>query len=272
MMKKNRFRSLLALAVFLPVILFALSSRSKALPLHDDELARRLHQGFTLAFATPEGFKETGVFKILGYLEPEVAMIHKITPKPASLKIEYSDSGEVGKFSSIKVICSQVKYYSLTIATATFEFPNCRLDDEALRNNRIRFLDTDEIRLKTEVSEGDILKVFDLYAQARSLRDLRLELKQNRANLGGWFRKGILTVKFEVRGDIKLVSPKVVNFNCDRLTLNRIPLPRNAARSMIANINPVFDSRKTWLNLNIDSINILDGFVETNARINRREG
>lgn len=271
-MRKSKLRIFFVLAVFLPLILLAMSTGSKALTLTDTELGERLQQGFTLAFATPEGFRETGVFKILGYLEPEVAMIHKITPKPASLKIEFSDSGEAGKFSSIKVICSEVKYYSLTIATATFEFPNCRLDSQALANNRIRFLDTDEIKLKTEVSEGDILKVFDLYAQARSLRDLRLELKQNRANLGGWFRKGILTVKFEVRGDVKLVSPKVVNFNCDRLTLNRIPLPRNAARSMIANINPVFDSRKTWLNLNIDSINIHDGFVETNARINRREG
>lgn len=272
MVKKCRFKSLMLLSALCLVILFAFSSDSKATPLIDDELVNRLYKGFSQAFATPEAFKETEIFKILGYLEPEVAMIHKITPKPASLKVEYYNSGEFGKFSSIKVICSQVHYYSLTIATATFEFPNCQLDEEALRSNKIRFLNTDEIRLKTEVSEENILKVFSLYAQARALRDLRLKLKQNRANLSGWFRKGILTIKFEVMGDIKLVNPKVVDFNCDRLIFNRIPLPRNVAKSIIAKINPVFDSRKTWLNLNVDSIEIFDGYVETNARINRREG
>lgn len=249
-----------------------LSSYTTAAGETDDRLIQKLEKGFALALATPEGFKATRVFNILGYLEPEIALIGKITPRPQSLKVEYQGAMPDGRFSSIRVVCSQVSYYNLTIATATFEFPNCQLDCESMQNNRIEFLQTDEIKLKTEVSEEDILKVFDLYAKARSLKDLSLELKQERARLGGRFRKGIVTVQFEVKGGIELVSPKVVNFRCDRLALNRLALPRNAANSMIAQINPVFDSRKTWLNLNIDSISILDGFVETNARINRRKG
>lgn len=267
-MKKMTLRICLVL-----LLMMVLTTNNAILDARENEtLKQQLLQGFTHALSTPEGFRSTEIFKILGYFEPEIALIGKITPKPQSLTVEFQKNGHEFGFDSIKVVCSQVSYYNLTIATATFEFPNCQLDGELLLQNQIRFLKSDEVKLKTEVSEADILKVFDLYAQARSLRNLRLDLRQEKAMLEGWFRQGILTVKFNLKGNVELVSPKVVNFNCERLVLNRIPLPRNTARSMIAQINPVFDSRKTWLNLNIDSISILDGFVETSARINRREG
>lgn len=269
--KENSAFSRRRLVLFCSALLFFVTPVF-SLPTPDFQLSQQLEHGFRQALATPEGFKATEVFRILGYLEPEIALIGKITPHPQDLRVEWQGPDQTGCFSFIKVTCSQVSYYNLTIATATFEFPNCRLDHDSLQKNQIRFLQTDEIKLKTEVSEADILKVFDLYAKAKSLRDLSLNLSREKANLGGWFRKGILTIKFDVRGSVELVNPKVVNFSCERLALNRIALPRNTARSMLANINPVFDSRKTWLNLNIDSINILDGFVETNARINRREG
>ncbi|MEW6710090.1 MAG: hypothetical protein AB1403_09745 [Candidatus Riflebacteria bacterium] len=264
-MNKKRINSYIFLILLLGVVLSPLIAE-------ESDLDRQLKSGFMHALSTPEGFRSTEIFKLLGYLDPEISLIGKITPRPAFVQVEYQPASFAYEFSNIKVICSQVGYYNLTIATATFEFPNCQLDMMQLQQNRIRFLKSDEIKLKTEVSENDILKVFELYTQAKALRDLSLDLGKERANLGGWFRKGVLTVSFKVTGRVELVNPKVVNFNCDKLTMNKIVLPRNAARAVFAKINPVFDSRKTWLNLNIDSVSIKNGFVETNARISRREG
>ncbi|GAB4279920.1 MAG: hypothetical protein Kow0029_24140 [Candidatus Rifleibacteriota bacterium] len=243
---------------------------NKLLNRHDT--ASLLLSGFSAALATPDEFKNTRIFNLLGYSESEIALIGKITPRPASISVEFETPEANGEFSNIKIICSQVTYYNLTIATATFEFPDCRLDLESLNNGKIRFVRSKKIRLKTEVSEDDIIKVFDLFARARSLHDIKLKLKTDKARIDGWYRKGLLTVHFKIEGDVLLKDSKKVDFACDRLTLNRIPLPRNTARAIIAKINPVFDSTKTWLNLNIEKINILDGFVETIASIDRKKG
>jgi hypothetical protein len=128
------------------------------------------------------------------------------------------------------------------------------------------------IKLKTEVSQSNLLKVFELFARARSLRDLNLKLEKDRVRLDGWYKKGWLVVYFRVRGGVKLINPKIVNFNCSKLTLNRIPMPRNARRSIISRINPVFNSSKTWLNLNIKDIKILKGSVQTIATIDKKKG
>lgn len=232
----------------------------------------QLEKAFTSAFACPEEFKSTKIFHLLGYTEAEIAAIGKITPRPVSLKVEIDRAEASDEFANIKVTCSQVRYYNLTIATATFEFPECKVDMQSLKQDRIRFTRSNGIKLKTEVSESDILKVFELFARAKSLRDLRLQLEKNRARLGGWYRAGFLTISFRVLGNVELVNPKVVNFDCSRFTLNRIPLPKHTARSMLSRINPVFDSTKTWLNLNIEDIKILDGYVETIARIDKKKG
>lgn len=256
------------------LLLFASGNMLKAEPwkeADETQLQHQLHAGFSSAFASPEAFKETNVFKILGYLEPEVSLISSITPRPAQIRVVYEKSDIPGGFKNLQVICSQVGYYNLTIATATFEFPNSRLDLEQLAVNRIMFHETDEVRLKTEVSEADILKTFALFAEARALKDLRIKLSDNRAQVVGWYRQGILVVKFDVRGNVESEGSKVVKFNCEKMRLNGITLPRNAARSLLAKVNPVFDARRTWLNLNVDKVIILEGFVETQARICRRE-
>lgn len=270
MSNPGKIRNLLCLITVLGLV--ALSAGAEPFTATSTELLEKLQKGFSSAMATPESFKDTQVFNLLGYSESEIAMIGKITPRPASLTVQFKPNDLAGGFDNIKVVCSQVKYYNLTIATATFEFPSCSLDLESLENGRIRFLSSGLIRLKTEVSEADILKVFELFAKARSLRNLSLKLNEHKAQLGGWYRAGFLTIAFRLRGGISLVNPKMVNFECERLTLNRIALPRNTARSMISKVNPVFDSSKTWLNLNIENITILNGFVETIARIDRKKG
>ncbi len=234
-------------------------------------LRQNLLLGFERAMATPQQFENTRVFQLLNYSNEEIAQIGRITPRPASLTVEFTKGKQPAEFSNIKVVCSQVSYYNLTIATATFEFPESTLDYEELKKGNIRFIDCQHIKLKTEVSEQDILKVFEMFARAQSLRGLKLALTKDQARLDGWFRKGFLRIKFRITGKTELVNNKTVDFNARRLTLNRIPLPRNATRSIIDRINPVFNASKTWLNLQIDKIKILNGYVETIARIAKKE-
>ncbi|MGM0598281.1 MAG: hypothetical protein ACQETH_00570 [Candidatus Rifleibacteriota bacterium] len=254
----------------LTLIFFEFSLSASEIP--GPKLRKNLRKGFFKAFATPSEFKATGIFDLLDYSKEEIAQIGKITPEPENLKIKYKKDVKNGAFKNIKVICSKVKYYNLNIATATFEFPDCELDKEELANNRIKFVKSDLIKLKTEVSQNNLLKVFELFARARSLKNLDLKLKKDRVRLDGRYRKGWLVVHFRVQGDVKLVNPKIVDFNCSRLTLNRIPMPRNARRSIISRINPVFNSSKTWLNLNIKEIKIFKGSVQTIATIDKKKG
>jgi hypothetical protein len=266
-------RKLAALTIaFLAITLVAMASKAqiKQEP-KTESLRANLLLGFTNAMATPQQFENTRVFHLLGYSNEEIAQIGRITPRPASMTVEFTQGEQPAEFSNIKVVCSQVSYYNLTIATATFEFPESALDYEELKNGNIRFTDCPHIKLKTEVSEQDILKVFEMFARAQSLQGLKLALTEDQARLDGWFRKGFLRIKFRITGKTELVNNKTVDFNARRLTLNRIPLPRNTTRSIIDRINPVFNASKTWLNLQIDKIKILNGFVETIARIAKKE-
>jgi hypothetical protein len=240
--------------------------------LNNNHLGELLQTGFESAMASPEEFKNTRAFHNLEYSDEEIARIGKITPKPKSLSVNFEKMSEPGGFRSIKVVCSEVSYYNLTIATATFEFKDSFLNMKSLRKGKIRFDKSGSINLNTKVSEEDILKVFEMFARARKLNGLKLKLTSERARLDGWYRNGLIVIKFRVVGNTRLVNCKRVDFEGERLTLNRIRLPRNTARSILRSINPVFDSTRTWLNLNINKISIKEGFVETVARIDKKKG
>ncbi|MDD2998441.1 MAG: hypothetical protein EOM80_06000 [Erysipelotrichia bacterium] len=236
------------------------------------DLQRGLETAFWKAFSEPEEFKACEIFQLLGYNTAEISMIGKITPRPSKIIVEAEACEIPADFRNIKVICTNVLYYNLTIERVVFDFPDCRIDLDELKNGRLRFLAGDRINVKTEVSQRDILKVFDLFAKASALSRLRLKLDDEVASLKGRVKKGVFVVEFNLKGSTQLVDPKKVVFRCDRLLLNGSPMPRNAVNSIFSRINPVFDATKTWLNLNIASINIKSGFVETIATIERKKG
>ncbi len=234
--------------------------------------AQCLEKAFLKAFNDPEEFKATGIFQLLGYSGDEIAQIGKITPRPASISIEGEEAAGNGVYKTLKVHCNKVIYYNLTIEKVLFEFPECSIDTDELAAGRLRFKTGEKISLVTEVSAADILKVFSLYAKARSLTGLRMDLKKDCASLRGRVKSGIVTVDFRLHGNTRLVDAKTVLFKCEKLILNGMPLPRNAIAAIFRQINPVFDAGKTWLNLNVAQICIKPGFVETHASIDRKKG
>lgn len=236
------------------------------------DLQHNLETAFWKAFTDPGEFRASEIFQLLGYNAAEIAQIGKITPMPAKISVEAEKNGQPDGFNNIRVTCHNVYYYNMTIERVVFDFPACRLNLDELSCGRLRFVSGDCIRLKTEVSQSDILKVFDLYARAKALTGLKMKLEKDRATLVGRIKKGFIVAEFNLRGNTELVDSKTVMFRCQRLTLNGSPMPRNAIAGIFAQINPVFDASKTWLNLNVASINIRPGFVETIATIDRKKG
>lgn len=258
--------------LFLAAIIFLLQGRVvfSAAPVSQKQ-QQDLEAAFMKAFSDPVEFRNTEVFQRLGYNSQEIDEIGKITPRPSAIEV-IAEPDEEGKgFKNIRVSCTKVLYYNLTIDRVVFDFPDCRLCLDNLKEGRLKFLGSDMIRLKTEVSASDIARVFDLVARARNLTSLRIKLEENCATVHGRVKRGIFVVDFNITGDTELIDAKTVVFNCDRMLLNRSVVPRNTVNGVFRQINPVFDANKTWLNLNIARINIKRGFVETIATIERRK-
>jgi hypothetical protein len=265
---KNRFcrvglRFCCLLLTLLPSLVFADSA--------SDNMQKNLESAFKLAFNDPAEFRNAGIFQLLGYSDDEIAQIGRITPRPASITVLAEPDSDAGAFKNIMVSCTKVSYYNLTIDRVVFDFPGCRLCTDELAQGRLRFLGSEQIKLKTEVSASDIARVFDLVARARNLTSLRIKLEEDRARINGRVKRGLFVVDFNITGNTELVDSDTVIFRCDRMLLNRAVVPRNTVNAVFKEINPVFDARKTWLNLNIAAIKIRQGFVETIATIERRK-
>ncbi|HOT29676.1 MAG TPA: DUF2993 domain-containing protein [Candidatus Ozemobacteraceae bacterium] len=227
-----------------------------------------LAEAFSTAFRDPEEFRATGLFEKLGYAPDQVRAMAEITPRPASLTVEAEPAGDAsGAFRLIRVRCSGVQYYNLTIDHAGFEFPDVRVDPEALANGHLRFVSAGRIDLETHVSADDILKVFRFFAKAQRLSQMSLRIAPQETVLTGNVRKGIFVARFRVNGQPKLISTDRIAFDCRKMDINGVPLPAAAIRAMFSRINPVFDARKTWLNLKLREMGVESGFVATKATI-----
>ncbi len=257
-----------SVGIFLCLVFLSIFSNS----LFAGEIMKeKLERAFFAAFSDQEQFKSSQVFQLLEYKQSEIDSLGNVTPRPASITVEFEMDEVPGFFKTIRVLCREIKYYKLTISSAVFEFPNCKLNMDELEQGKVRFEKLPNLKIETNVSEQDILKVFDLYARSRNLQDLKLSLDKKRITLRGYYKKGFLTVYFKVFGKTRLVSPKVIDFRCNRLTLNGIPIPRSSIGSIFSKINPVFDATKTWLNLSIDKVVVGNGLVKSFSRIDTRK-
>jgi hypothetical protein len=262
--------------VFLSIVLFLILGISGEIQAKefwkvDSQLHQYLISAFKTAFKTPEEFKNTQAFHLLGYNANEINLIGKITPRTDQIKVTFERGGSSGFFKSLSVTGKNVNYYKLVIDSATFSFKNIKLDLDQLKAGKIVFDKLDRINIETNVSEKDILRVFELFAKAKKLKKLQVKLKKEKTRVSGWFYKGFLAVYFKIFGTPILEGKKKIFFNCKRMTLNGIPLPRNAIRSIFSRINPVFDASRTWLNLEIDEIVTSKGKVKSLGRIEPRK-
>ena len=245
----------------------------------------KLEYAFMQTFSSSHEFAACQVFQKLDYDLAEINQIRRVTPFPASLTVEIEDVKEeilsskdfdlatdtkVLKFTNLKVICDKVHYFDMVMERVTFGFPDSYIDLDYLDKGRLRFLKASKIVLDIKVSENDILEILKLYPKAKALSSVKVSMKPNQCSSRGRVKLGILIAEFKLNGHLNQLSPKTINFVCDKLTINGIPQPRAFIKTIMGYINPVYDSTKLWLNLNVNKMNIVKGFVETNATIEKK--
>ncbi|MBF0499741.1 MAG: hypothetical protein HQM09_06390 [Candidatus Riflebacteria bacterium] len=228
-----------------------------------------LQQAFERAFSDSNSFAGTRIFENLDYTPEQVKSIVEITPRPASLSVESCpDTNGSGHYSLLRVHASQIHYYKLVIDHGVLEFPGATLDEAALAEGRLVFRSLDAVNIETFVSSDDFLKVFQFFPTAHKLSNLKMKITPKQTVLSGKVKKGIFTVAFQVFGLPAIENPKKVRFNCRRLILNGLSLPRAAINTLFDSINPVFDAQRTWLNLELQSVENNDqGFIKSRLRL-----
>lgn len=226
------------------------------------DLKPLLENAFALAFSTGQEFQSTRLFDCLGYSPEQVKAIVEVTPRPATLSVEFEpDPAEAGKFRRLRVVAQGVHYYNLLIQQGTLDFSDASLDQGALDQGRLEFRKIARVGIETRVASADILKVFNFFSAARQLSRLKLSIHPKETTLSGKVRRGLFVANFSVSGSAEVDKPKQVRFNCRRMIINGLSLPRAAIRAMFNHVNPVFDARKTWLNLELENVINEEGTV-----------
>ncbi len=248
----------------------------------------KLEYAFMKTFSSSHEFAACQVFQCLDYDLAEIAQIRRITPFPASLTVEIDGIEEaylpvkaeensvasptrVLKFKKLDVVCDKVHYFDMEIERMTFGFPDSVIEYDYLDKGKLKFAAASKIDLLVKVSENDLLSVLNLYPKAKALSNVKIILTPNQCQSKGRVKLGFLVAEYKIKGFIKQVSPKKIDFSCSKLTINGMTQPRAFVKTIMSYINPVFDSSKVWINLNISSMNILKGYVLTNAVINKKE-
>ncbi|MBI3038177.1 hypothetical protein HYY75_03870 [bacterium] len=229
-----------------------------------EKLGFNLTQAFFNAFSDAEAFRASHLFDVLGYQPEQVRQLVEVTPRPSSLSVEFSPSNpQSGKFDLIRVSAKEIHYYNLVIHHAILEFPNVEIDPRALSQDKLVFNSLDRVKIETFVAESDILKLFEKFSEAKKLSHLKIKIRKNNTSLSGKVHKGIFLIAFKISGNSVINGTKTVRFQCKKMVLNGLPLPRPAINTIFNQINPVFDARKTWLQLDLLGIFSEEGFVRS---------
>ena len=291
----NNLHKHLFIAIFFLMMLFSNNSLLFATNIASDTVESselywkpKLEYAFMKTFSSSHEFSACQVFQCLDYDLAEISQIRRITPFPASLTIEFEGleeaylpvkSDEVSiatqtrvlNFKKLNVICDKVHYFDMEIERMIFGFPDSAIEYDYLDKGRLKFVSASKIDLWVKVSEDNLLSVLNLYPKAKALSNVKIILTPNQCQSKGRVKLGFLVAEYKIKGYIKQISPKKVDFSCSKLTINGITQPRAFIRTIMGYINPVFDSSKVWINLNIINMNIIQGFVITNAVITKKE-
>lgn len=240
-----------------------------------------LEQSFMRTFSSSQEFANSKTFQCLGYDLAEISQIKRVTPFPKTISIDFrkieeserliaSETRRVLTFDKLEVSCEKVQYFGMTMEGIVFSFPNCVIEKSYLERGKIRFAEVSEIALKVKVSEDNLLSVMKLYAKSSALSSVRILINPGKVKCLGRVKLGFAVADFNLKGYIKMLSSKRVDLVCEKLYLNGISQPRAFIKPIMNYVNPVFDSSKVWINLNIKSMNLEKGFVETFATIERK--
>lgn len=265
-------------SIFLLFVLFFISSIAHGESRKEVYWQPLLETAFNRTFSSSHEFSACQVFQQLGYDLAEIAQIKRITPYTASLTVKFtglieeSDKGlGLLAFDTLDIHCTKVHYFGMVIERVTFSFPNSSVEAKELKKGKLRFHKVTKIALYIEVSEKDILSVIKMYPKSSLLSNLKVTLNSNKCKCKGRVKLGFVVADFNLRGHTKQTSPKKVNFICEKLYINKMSQPRAFINAVMNYVNPVFDSSKIWINLNVSSMEIKDGFVETSASIDKKE-
>ena len=269
-------------------LVFAQTIASNTIDNKDLYWKPKLEYAFLKTFSSSHEFAACQVFQKLDYDLAEIAEIRKVTPFPASLTVEFEGLREelicdsltdsenatqtkVLKFDKLNVICDRIHYFNMTIEKAIFGFPESTIELDWLDKGRLKFVKAKNIELNIKVSEADIISVIYLYPKSNLLSNVKVELTPGKCQSRGRVKLGFLVADFKLKGYIKQISPKKVNFSCEKLYINGISQPRAFIKSIMNYVNPVYDSTKIWINLNVSNMNLVKGYVETQATIDKKE-
>lgn len=237
-----------------------------------------LEIAFNRTFSSSHEFSACQAFQKLGYDLAEIAQIKRITPYPASLSVKLQGLSEeserdIGLLSleTLDIHCTKVHYFGMIFDRVTFRFIKAAIERKELEKGKLRFHKLDKIGLCIEVSEKDILSVIKMYPKSSLLSNLKITLNSNKCKCKGRVKLGFMVADFSLKGYTKQISLKKVNFICEKLYINGISQPRAFIKAVMSYVNPVFDSSKVWINLNVANIRIKNGFVETEASIEKKE-
>ena len=158
----------------------------------------------------------------------------------------------------------------MIVEKVIFSFPDSSIELDYLDKGRLKFASAKKIDLEILVSEEDILEVLKLYPKAKALSSVKVTLTPNKCSTKGRVKLGILVAEFRFNGHLNQFSPTKVNFICDKLTINGIPQPQVLVKNIMNYVNPVYDSSKIWINLNIENMKLIKGFVNTKASIEKK--
>lgn len=241
-----------------------------------------LEQSFLKTFSSSQEFARSQVFQCLGYDLAEVSQIKKVTPFPKSVSVTFegmketetfiaSETRRIVAFEKLAIRCKKVQYFGMTMEELVFTFPDCSLEKDYLIKEKIRFARVSHIDLKVKVSEENLLSVMKLYSKSSALSSVKIYLYKDKVKCSGKVKMGFIVADFVLKGYTRLASPKKVTLICEKLYLNRIAQPRAFIRPIMDYVNPVFDSTKVWINLNILKMDLKNGFVETAGIIGAKE-
>lgn len=280
---------LLSFILIIPIALFGqenvVTTEQIAIEGQNSAINTFLEKAFYKTFSNSHEFASCQIFQLLGYDLAEISLIKRITPNPLALKVDFNiskaenakvrDCNNIASsslsFEKLNVICDKVHYYDMIIERVTFGFPDSIIDKIALNKGKLRFLAGSRIDLKVEVSEENLLSVMKLYAKSKNLSSVKVQLKKDNCRIIGRVKMSFAVAEFDIKGHIKQLSPKTINFISDKFLINGLQQPRAFVNSILNYVNPVFDSTKLWMNLNITKMELKKGFVETTASIDKKE-
>ncbi|EKD69308.1 MAG: hypothetical protein ACD_47C00177G0003 [uncultured bacterium] len=198
-----------------------------------------------LAAVKKEIFKDPGL--IGSHLKARLAELLKnperldFLAEGLSFDVENNDIS----YDTISISLKNALFDALNVEAAYIDIKNISFDAFALfAQGRLRVRSQREIAAHINVAEDDLNAYLKHKAEKIKVRKPYVRFEGEKLLLGGTFKYGIFTIKFDATGVFKIVENTKIHFDIKRLEVNRMRMPSNFVRKVILKINPIMDLEK----------------------------